>query len=50
MVAMEEMLDDAEIDQLLLAASQDYEVTGEEIGSAHHRFWFTCILRKCGRG
>ena len=46
--ATEEMLDDAEIDQLLLAASQ---VTGEEVGSARlPSFWFTCILRKCGRG
>ena len=38
MGAMEEMLDDAEIDQVLLAASQEYEVTGEEVGSARRRF------------
>ena len=36
--ATEEMLDDAEIDQLLLAASQEYEVTGEEVGSTRRRF------------
>ena len=36
--ATEEMLDDAEIDQLLLAASQEYGVTGEEVGSARRRF------------
>ena len=38
MGAREEMLDDAEIDQLLLAASQDYEVTEEEVGSTRRRF------------